>query len=251
MQCSNKYDIPYGPLRFDGILACSESDGIYRPFNFVPNCTGNVFNTFINTHIVFSFVGCACTYPITVFFLLNRFRKCAYVLEFRLPGHVETLGEFFYYTGSCDDDTVLDQIKNNFIKEVENLKKNGFGGVCSNSSQCNLGNVSVTCGPIFSRRRRASDSEMQNIRMKRAGSEILVEVRLSSVFQNSSTSRSDSFTIAKDIQKEMFHEVKRLSRNGKLTVNGLIPDQESFALGLSVPVCPESLSIRMHTFTCG
>lgn len=171
--------------------------------------------------------------------------------ELRLPGHIESLGEFFYYTGTCEDKPVLEQIKSNFIKQIQHLENNGFAGVCSDSDQCNVGNVSVTCGPSYSRKRRSSDSMINTVRFKRAGSEIRVEIRLYSVWQNLNSSKSDSFEFAKKIQKKMFDEVENLSRIGKLTVDGLTPDLESFALGYSYPVCPEGLAIRMATLSCG
>lgn len=161
------------------------------------------------------------------------------------------MGEFFYYTGTCGDGTVLEQIKTNFIKQMEYLEKNGFAGVCSDSNQCNVGNVSVTCGPSSTRKRRSSDSIINTFRFKRAGSDIRVEIRLFSVWRNSNSSRSDSFEFAKEIQKQMFDQVQNLSRTGKLTVNELVPDSGSFMLGYSAPVCPEGLSIRMTTLTCG
>ncbi|XP_056008481.1 uncharacterized protein LOC125664654 [Ostrea edulis] len=170
--------------------------------------------------------------------------------EIRLPGYIETLGEFFYYTGTCGDGTASEQIKSNFIKQMEYLEKNGFAGVCSDSNQCNVGNVSVTCGPSSSRGRRSLDSGINTVRLKRASSEIRVEIRLSSVWQISNSSKSDSFEFAKKIQKQMFGQVQDLSRTGKLTVNGLTPDSESFLLGYSAPLCPEGLSLRMTTLTC-
>jgi hypothetical protein len=172
-------------------------------------------------------------------------------LELRLPGHIETLGEFFYYTGSCGDGTVLEQIKSNFIEQMKYLENNGFAGVCSDLNQCNVGNVSVTCGPSSSRKRRSLDSEIDNIRLKRAGSEIRVEIRLTSAWQNSNSSKSASFEFAKNIQKQIFDRVQDLSRTGKLTVNGLAPDSGSFVMGNPNPVCPDGLSIRLNSLTCG
>lgn len=45
MQCSDKYDIPYGTAgtngaSFTGAFTCTDLRGTYMPSNFVPNCTG-------------------------------------------------------------------------------------------------------------------------------------------------------------------------------------------------------------------
>lgn len=40
MQCSKKYDIPAVGSGFTGIFTCSEKEGVFKPLNTVPNCTG-------------------------------------------------------------------------------------------------------------------------------------------------------------------------------------------------------------------
>lgn len=173
-----------------------------------------------------------------------------YISESRLPGHIETLGEFFYYTGSCSDPTVLEQIKLNFIQQIEKMEKNGYAGVCSDTLQCNVGNVSVTCGPS-SRKRRSIESDEIFSRFKRADREIRVEIKISSLFLNSNITASDSFEFAKQIQKNIFEKIQDVSNSGKLNVNGMAPDAGSFVLGFSAPVCQEGLYIRMSSLSCG
>ncbi|XP_062570057.1 uncharacterized protein LOC134232121 [Saccostrea cucullata] len=210
MQCSDKYDIP--------ALGSSTFNGVFT-----------------------------CSEKQGVFMPSNTVPNCT---ELRLPGHIETLGEFFYYTGSCGDGKVMEQIKSNFIKQMEFLEKNGFAGVCSDSNECNVGNVSVTCGPSSSRKRRAVDFEENVDRLRRSGSEIRVEIKLSSVWKNSNSTRADSLQFAKQIQKKMFDKVQELGNDGKLTVNGIAPDSGSFVLGFTAPVCPPGLAIRLTTLTC-
>lgn len=171
-------------------------------------------------------------------------------LESRLPGHIETLGEFFYYTGSCNDPTVLEEIKLNFIQQMEILEKNGYAGVCSDTLECNVGNVSVTCGPS-SRKRRSIESDEIFDRFKRGDNAIRVEIKISSLFTNSNSSVSDSFEFAKQIQNNIFDKIKDVSNSGKLTINGLSPDAETFTIGFSAPVCPEGLYIRLSSLSCG
>lgn len=169
------------------------------------------------------------------------------ILEKRLPGHVETLGEFFYYTGSCDDETVLEQIKSNFINQMEILEQDGYAGVCSDAQECNVGNVSVTCGLTYRKRRSVEDF----IRLKRSSYEIRVEIRISSAFQNTNSSQRESLKFANQIQQKIFEKIKDLSESGKLTVNGIAPSMDSFVLGYSVPTCDKGLLIRMDTLLCG
>lgn len=154
------------------------------------------------------------------------------------------MGEFFYYTGSCEDETVLDQIKSNFINQI---KENDQGNVCSDAQICNVGNVFVTCGRTSRKRRSVEDV----IRFKRSNYEIPVEIRISSTWQNTHSSQTDSFKFAKQIHEKIFQTIKEMSESGKLTVNGLAPSTDSFVLGYTIPTCTEGLLIRMDTLSCG
>nr|XP_022288701.1 sushi, von Willebrand factor type A, EGF and pentraxin domain-containing protein 1-like isoform X2 [Crassostrea virginica] len=178
-----------------------------------------------------------------IFKPLNTVPNCT---EKRLPGHVETLGEFFYYTGSCDDATVLDKIKSNFINQMEILETKGFAGVCSDSLECNVKNVSVTCGPRTRKRRSLEYS----VRSKRSGSEIRVEIKISSKWPLSNVSTIDSLNMAKKIQQNIFDKIQDISKEGKLTVEGISPDDESFVLGYSASVCDVALYLRQDILTC-
>ena len=56
MQCSDKYDIPFGivgssGVPFTGLFTCSETTGKYSPSNTVPGCTGN--NIFLRLYAAF------------------------------------------------------------------------------------------------------------------------------------------------------------------------------------------------------
>lgn len=133
---------------------------------------------------------------------------------------------------------------------MEKLETNGYAGVCSDTLQCNVGNVSVTCGPS-SRKRRSIESDEISGRFKRADSEIRVEIKMSSLFLNSNSSASASFEFAKQIQENIFKKIQDISNSGMLTVNGLAPDSGSFVLGFPAPVCPEGLYIRMSSLSCG
>lgn len=133
---------------------------------------------------------------------------------------------------------------------MKKLETNGYAGVCSDSLQCNVGNVSVTCGPS-SRKRRSIESDEISGRFKRADNEIRVEIAISSLFLNSNSSAADSFEFAKQIQKNIFKKIQDIGNSGMLTVNGLAPDSGSFILGFSAPVCPEGLYIRMSSLSCG
>lgn len=133
---------------------------------------------------------------------------------------------------------------------MEILEKNGYAGVCSDTLQCNVGNVSVTCGPS-SRKRRSVKSDEISDRFKRGDNAIRVEIKISSLFTNSNSSVSDSFEFAKQIQNNIFDKIKDVSNSGKLTVSGLSPDAETFTIGFSAPVCPEGLYIRLSSLSCG
>lgn len=70
MQCSRKYDIPAVGSGFTGIFTCSEKEGVFKPLNTVPNCTGkNSFET--------SVCECVCVWCVSVYI-----RKLCYILVF-------------------------------------------------------------------------------------------------------------------------------------------------------------------------
>lgn len=51
MQCSKKYDIPAVGSGFTGIFTCSEKEGVFKPLNTAPNCTGKNFATVFNRQV--------------------------------------------------------------------------------------------------------------------------------------------------------------------------------------------------------
>ncbi|XP_061173454.1 sushi, von Willebrand factor type A, EGF and pentraxin domain-containing protein 1-like [Saccostrea echinata] len=211
MQCSDKYDIPYGTVGsngapFTGLFTCSESKGEYTPSNNVPGCT-----------------------------------------EFRRPGMTTVLGEFFYYTGNCNDLTVLDDIKENFIDKMQLLETQGWNGVCPTQIDCNVNNTVVTCGPVTGRRKR----DISNFfRVERSTHEIRVELTMITTWYNFNSTGGSTFYFLEEIQKKVFNVIKSSASNGNLTVRGLSPDLNSFVLGWSDPYCPEGSIIRWSTLTC-
>lgn len=168
--------------------------------------------------------------------------------EKKLPRQYGTLGEFFYYTGNCDNPTVLYQIKSNFISKLKILNaKGGFQGICVDIKNCSVENVEVTCGPVLRKRR----SIFSYIRLKRSNYEIRVEFKISSAWQNTNYSQKDFYELTKKAHRNFFEKIKELGSSGKLTVNELVPDTESFAFGYTFPKCADGLLIRMSTLSCG
>ena len=130
---------------------------------------------------------------------------------------------------------------------MEILEKEGYAGVCSDSLECNVKNVSVTCGPRTRKRRSLEYS----VRSKRSGSEIRVEIKISSKWPISNISTINSLNMAKKIQQKIFNKIQDISKEGKLTVEGISPDDESFVLGYSASVCDVALYLRQDILTCG
>ncbi|XP_061173453.1 sushi, von Willebrand factor type A, EGF and pentraxin domain-containing protein 1-like [Saccostrea echinata] len=216
MQCSSKYDIPFGTAgtnggSFTGAFTCTDRQGTFMPSNFVPNCTVR-----------------------------------------KNPTRTGVLGEFFYYnyTGDCNDDSVLTEIKGNFIKHMQKKEVSGFGGVCPSQTECNVDNTVVTCGQT---RVKKSTHDMERERhglRKRSTHEIRVEFTLTTSWHNFNSSNGDTFYFLEDIQTKMFNVIKQLGSYGNLTVRGLSPDINSFQLGYSDPFCPNGTAIRWSTLTC-
>ncbi|XP_056020419.1 serine-rich adhesin for platelets-like isoform X3 [Ostrea edulis] len=211
MQCSDKYDIPYGAVGSNGVpftgrFTCSESKGEYTPSNTVPGCT-----------------------------------------QLRRPGMTTLIGEFFYYTGDCNDPTVLDEIKHNFINQMQLLEAQGWNGVCPSQIDCNVNNTEVTCGPVNGKKKR----DVFNIlRGKRSTHEIRVEVTMTTTWYDFNSTGATTFYFLEDVQKNMFNVIKSVASSGDLTVGGMVPDTNSFAIGWSDPNCPEGSIVRWSTLTC-
>lgn len=164
--------------------------------------------------------------------------------EKRPPNTLETYGEFSYYTGTCEDERVLEQIKSNFVKQSKERKHPLIN--CSDAQKCKIENVSVTCGQTSRKRRSIKDI----IRFKRSNYEIRVEIIISSIWQNTNSSQTESYTFAKKIHENIFQTIKEMGESGKLTVNGLAPITDSFVLGYTVPTCTKGLMIRMDILSC-
>jgi hypothetical protein len=166
----------------------------------------------------------------------------------RRPGRSTVLGDFFYYTGDCNDPTVLDEIKQNFIAKMQQLENNGWNGVCPSQIDCNIQNTVVTCGTVTGRRKRWTDVAM---REKRNTHEIRVEITIETTWFDFNSTGGATFYFLEDVQKNVFNVIKASSTAGDLTVRGLSPDINSFALGWSDPNCPDGQSVRWSTLTCG
>lgn len=158
------------------------------------------------------------------------------------------LGEFFYYTGDCNDPTVLDEIKQNFINQMQLLEAQGWNGVCPSQIDCNVNNTEVTCGPVNGKKKR---DVLDVLRGKRSTHEIRVEVTMTTTWYNFNSTGGTTFYFLEDVQKKVYDVVKATAAAGNLTVRGLSPDISSFALGYSNPNCPDGTIIRWSTLTCG
>lgn len=161
------------------------------------------------------------------------------------------LGEFFYYTGDCNDPTVLEEIKNNFINQMQRLESQGWNGVCPSQIDCNVNNTEVTCGPVSGKKKRDVNSVLEHVFHKRSTHEIRVEVKLTTTWYNFNSTGSSTFYFLEEVQKKVFDVMKLSATAGNLTVRGLSPDINSFVLGYSDPDCPKGTFVRWSTLSCG
>lgn len=173
------------------------------------------------------------------------------IAELRRPDMTTVLGEFFYYTGDCNDPTVLVEIKNNFIKQMQRLESQGWNGVCPSQIDCNVNNTEVTCGPVSGKKKRDINYVMEHVMSKRSTHEIRVEVKLATTWYDFNSTGGSTFYFLEEVQKKVFEVMKSSATAGNLTVSGLSPDISSFALGYSDPDCPVGNIIRWSTLTCG
>lgn len=173
------------------------------------------------------------------------------IAELRRPDMTTILGEFFYYTGDCNDPAVLDEIKNNFIKQMQLLESQGWNGVCPSQIDCNVNNTEVTCGQVSRKKKRDVNSILEHVLYKRSTHEIRVEVKLATTWYNFNSTGGSTFYFLEDVQKKVFEVMKSSAIAGNLTVSGLSPDISSFTLGYSDPDCPEGTFVRWSSLTCG
>ncbi|XP_048736999.2 sushi, von Willebrand factor type A, EGF and pentraxin domain-containing protein 1-like isoform X2 [Ostrea edulis] len=211
MQCSSQYDIPFGTVSSNG-----------APFTGLFTCSESK----------------------GVYTPSNTVPGCT---QLRRPGMTTVLGEFFYYTGDCNDPTVLDEIKQNFINQMQLLEAQGWNGVCPSQIDCNVNNTEVTCGPVNGKKKR---DVLDVLRGKRSTHEIRVEVTMTTTWYNFNSTGGTTFYFLEDVQKKVYDVVKATAAAGNLTVRGLSPDISSFALGYSNPNCPDGTIIRWSTLTC-
>ncbi|XP_062600629.1 sushi, von Willebrand factor type A, EGF and pentraxin domain-containing protein 1-like, partial [Saccostrea cucullata] len=203
MQCMEGYDIPNGAVGsnnkvFTGRYVCSETKGIYIPSNTVPNCTAK-----------------------------------------RLPSESNTLMEFFYYTGDCNNKTVQEEIRTNFITYIRDMNDNGgFDGICPDEISCNVANVSVSCGEISNRKRRAA---VRRTTLK-------VQFELQTRFLSSNT--TNIVNIVPKLQNKYMDVVKESAMNGTLDVGDMKVDSESFQIDEMVGVCDPGYIWKSSTISC-
>ena len=157
-------------------------------------------------------------------------------------------GEYFYYTGDCNNVSVQEAIKQNFVNEMQKLENSGpgYAGVCPDQATCNVGAVDVTCGPVSGRRKRREIT-----RHARSTHEIIVMCRIYINTTDTSKTPAATFWENEDILIDIFNLIKQLGQNGTLDAAGLSPDVSSFANGYSEVTCPEGTTIRMSSLTCG
>lgn len=162
------------------------------------------------------------------------------------------LGEFFYYTGDCNDPTVLQEIKENFIKQMQLLEANGWNGVCPSQIDCNVNNTQVTCGAVSGKKKKRDVHNILNyLKSKRSTHEIRVEITLATTWYDFNSTSGSTFLFLEEVQKDVFNAMKASASAGNLTVRGLHPDTSSFSLGYSNPDCPTGNIVRWSTLTCG
>uniref|UniRef100_K1QIC0 Sushi, von Willebrand factor type A, EGF and pentraxin domain-containing protein 1 n=1 Tax=Magallana gigas TaxID=29159 RepID=K1QIC0_MAGGI len=214
MQCSKQYDIPFGTVGSNGV-----------PFTGLFTCSESS-GEYTPSNTV---PGCT---------------------QLRRPDMTTVLGEFFYYTGDCNDPTVLVEIKSNFINQMQLLESQGWNGVCPSQIDCNVNNTEVTCGPVSGKKKRDINYVMEHVMSKRSTHEIRVEVKLATTWYDFNSTGGSTFYFLEEVQKKVFEVMKSSATAGNLTVSGLSPDISSFALGYSDPDCPQGTFVRWSSLGC-
>lgn len=164
--------------------------------------------------------------------------------------------EFFYYAGDCTDEETLKQIKENLISLMIQRQQSGWAGACPNTTECNVNNTEVICGPTSGRRRRSADDtdidldSVTNNVHKRSLNEIKVKFFVITTWQNLNPS-IETFLHMETIQQNIFGVIKESAKNGALNVSGLSPEMSSFSYSWSDPGCPDGMTVRWTTMTCG
>ena len=139
---------------------------------------------------------------------------------------------------------------------MQELENKGWAGVCPDSTECNVDNVYVTCGPASGRRKRRSGfkefSENILARMVRTTHEIRTEFRIkTTVTSSTGMSPLESFSYFENVITNISRVIEDEANSGSFDVEGATIDPSSYAIGNSVPVCPEGTFIRLSSLTCG
>ncbi|XP_062607291.1 uncharacterized protein LOC134269086, partial [Saccostrea cucullata] len=220
MQCQEKFDIPYGIRTNDG--------------------SSNFNGQFV------------CSQSTGQYHPSNIVPNCS---EIRQVSSSRLPGEFYYFAGDCNDPETLAQIKEKFINVMKQLEIGGWAGVCPNSTECNVNNTDVTCGPVSGKRKRSADETGYNWynvpsgRYRRSTFKISVSFSVKTSWQNFISS-VDTYNLMGMIQQSIFDIIKGLAVNGSFNVSGMDPDINSFSSGLSEPECPEGTAIKQSTMSC-
>ncbi|XP_033740050.1 uncharacterized protein LOC117327254 [Pecten maximus] len=167
--------------------------------------------------------------------------------ELRNPQISYLPGEMYYFTGSCNDTSTQQKIKENFITEMQNLQQNGWQGLCPNSNDCNVDNVNLKCG-VARRRRR----DLYKIRRTRQiqGATVLVTFNIVVKWERYGNTTTDTYNYLQSKAKSLGSLIEQKIQTGSLDVEGAEVDQSSFQTGRTVIKCETGRYPRYTTLTC-
>lgn len=165
-------------------------------------------------------------------------------------------GKIYYYTGDCNNATVKETIKQNFVQLMDSLTPI-WTGICP-STGCTTSSVEVTCGTISTGRKK---KDTYNIKLhlgssddhkieKRQTHQITVKFNISMDWISTNLSAADEFNHNDAEIIKFFNDViQPLITSGNLTVENYTATSAVFEL--SEMVCPTGQVPRYTTVTCG
>ncbi|KAJ8300327.1 hypothetical protein KUTeg_021846 [Tegillarca granosa] len=172
----------------------------------------------------------------------------------RRPNMMLLPGEIYYFTGDCNNADVVDQIKINFVKLMEQLTQT-WTGICP-STGCTTSTVEVTCGAVSGRKKKDTynmkfqlDLSDKHDITKRQTHQIVVKFNINMDWIFTNLSAADEFNHNDaEIIKFFNNVIQPLITSGNLTVENYTAT--SAVYGWTEMGCPTGQVPRYTTVTC-
>ena len=147
--------------------------------------------------------------------------------------------ELYYYSGDCSDEATLEQIKQQFLTIITNEAQPLFHSICPKDLSCTVDSVTVTCGPVSSRRKRRS--YIHHIEKRAETHATVFAFDLSTEWKPGNMTTDDAYDYTDGLQAQQKAVIESLVAENKLDLPGyaLRDDSLQFASKTGWLTCDE------------